>query len=74
MPNAGHTFCGPCAVGLLSNGPADIGAMVPIIPNGPEWVPWILLPTGPADRCHGSYYPMGQQIGAMDPIDQWAGR
>jgi hypothetical protein len=29
-------------------------------------VPWI-LPNRPADRCHGSYYTMGWQIGAVDP-------
>jgi hypothetical protein len=27
----------------------------------------ILLTNGPADRCRGSYYPMGRQIGALDP-------
>jgi len=37
-------------------------------------VPQIMLPNGPADRCPGSYYSMGQGTGAADHNTQWAGR
>ncbi len=30
-------------------------------------MPWILLPNAPEDMLLGFYYPMGWQIGVMDP-------
>jgi hypothetical protein len=33
-----------------------------------------MIPNGPAYRCCGSYYLMGQQIDAMDPTTEWANR
>ncbi len=35
--------------------------------------PWILLPNGSVEKCHGSYYSMGRWIGAMHPTTQWGG-
>jgi hypothetical protein len=33
--------------------------------------PWILLPSGPADRFLRSCYPGGWRIGSVDPDIQW---
>jgi hypothetical protein len=32
-----------------------------------------MQPNWPADWCHGSCYPMGRLIGAVDSATQWAG-